>query len=152
MGPGVFGRHAALGQGQGQQLVDQHRPAAVGDLDRLHPARLGQFHKRDRLEHALARLAEVGRVGRLPGPPARAAHPLEERADAGRGLCLKHAVEIAHVDAQFERRSADDAGVGAVVKPLFGQLPLLARDGRVVHEHLRSRPPHELGHRLARRP
>ena len=92
------------------------------------------------------------RVRRLPVAPAGTAHALQERADGVGRVGLEHAIEIADVDAQLERRGADDAGVGAVVEALLRELPLFARDGAVVHEHGGAGAPHVLGDGLGGRP
>jgi hypothetical protein len=69
------------------------------------------------------------------GAAAGAAHPLKERRYGVGRLVLEHPIEVADVDAELERRCADDAGVGAVMEALLGEGALLERDGAVVHEH-----------------
>src|SRR5690606_2049174 len=85
------------------------------------------------------------------GAAAGPTHALEERRDAVGGLVLEDAVEVADVDAELERRGADDAGVGAVVEALLGERALLEGDRAVVDEDGGAGPPHVLGDRLGDR-
>jgi hypothetical protein len=65
---------------------------------------------------------------------------------------LKHAIEVADVDAELERGRAHDAGRDAMIEALLGQRPLLLRDRAVVDEHLGARAAHVLGDDLGDRP
>ncbi len=146
--PGVVWCDAVVSERHSQQLVHQHRPAAVVDLDVLHPPGLGQLDQRHSLQHPLGVLTEKRRVGRLTLAPAGAPHPLQKRAHRVRRLGLEHAVEVAHVDAQLQRGGAHDAGVRALVELLLGQRPLIAGDGAVVDEDRGPCAAHLLGHGL----
>ena len=132
--------------------MDEHRPAAVVELDRLDPAGLGQLDQGDGLQHSLGRLAEERGVGRLPRSPPRSPHALEERAHGVWRLCLQDPVEVADVDAQLQRGGAHDAGVAAVVEALLRELALFPGHGAVMDEHGDAGAPHVLGDGLRRGP
>lgn len=151
VGPGLLGRDPAGGERHRQELMDEHRPAAVAELDGLDPAGAGELDEGDRLGDALGGLAEEGRVGDLPGAAPGPAHALEERGDGVGRLVLEDAVEVADVDPELERGGADDAGVAAVMKALLGEGALLERDRAVVDEDGGAGPPHVLGDGLGDR-
>ena len=152
VGPSRPREHPVLRQSHGQELMHQHRPAAIGHRHRLDKARPRQLDQGGRLEHGVAICAEEGGVGGLPGAAAGAAHALEEGAHRGRGLSLKHLVQIADVDAQLQRAGADDARVATAVELGLGQLALLLGDGAVVHIHRGAAGLHAIGHQLGHRP
>jgi hypothetical protein len=143
--PGVLEGDAVAGEGHGEELVEEDRPAAVLRGDVLDPSGARELDEGDRLDDAVGRLAEEGSVGGLTGATSGAAHALQEGADGVGGLGLEDAVEVADVDAELERGGADDAGVGALIKAFLGDLPLLAGDGAVVDEHGGAGAAHVLG-------
>lgn len=78
--PGVVGAYAVTRQRHGQQLMNQHRPRAIGDIDGLDPTAARELDEGGRLQHGLGGLAEGG-VGGLSCAAASAAHALQKRAD-----------------------------------------------------------------------
>ena len=52
-------------------------------------------------------------------------------------LAWRTSIEIAHVDAELQGGCANDAGVRAAVKALFGSLALLQGNRAMMHEYVR---------------
>ena len=65
-------------------------------------------------------------VARGSGASTGAAEALEERRDGAGGADLDDAVQVADVDAEFQRRGGDDDGVAGFGERRFGAAPLLS--------------------------
>ena len=122
--PGVVAGDPVPSQRHGEQLVDEHRPAAVVEFDRLDPASLGQLDQGDGLQHSLGCLAEERGVRRLPRSPPRSPHALQERARGLWRLRLQDPIEVAHPVEMIR---------GAIRPPAF-----LLDNERVITRHARA--------------
>ena len=67
-----------------------------------------------------------------PEPVARAADALQERRDPVRRAELADEIDVADVDAQFERRRRDERFQLAGLQPLLGLEPMLFREAAVM--------------------
>src|SRR5688572_22123125 len=101
MRPRVLRADTITCERHGEDLVNEHRPAAPFNLYGLNPAALRKFDQGDGLEQAFRRFTEEGGVRRLTLTPSSATHALQERAHRVRSLGLQHPIEVAHINSKF---------------------------------------------------
>ena len=108
----------------------------VGNRDRIEgpespcPARDG------RLENLLRMRRHDDAAPGLAGPMSRSAEPLHEAGDAGRQVHEHDRVDAADVDAELERRRADDGRKSPLFQIRLDLPTAIARQGAVMGRHL----------------
>jgi hypothetical protein len=84
------------------------------------------------LQQVVQRQREQPPLGDGADGVAGAAHALQEGIDAARRADLAHQVDVADVDAQFERAGGHQRLELALLEPLLGLQAMLAREAAVV--------------------
>ena len=74
-------------------------------------------------------------LGHRALPVARTPHALKQGGERSRRAQVADEVDVADVDAEFERRRGDDGRESAGFQPLLGVQPDFARQGAVVRGH-----------------
>ncbi len=109
------------------------RGSGGGD-DGLDPSTAPQQQQRGGLEQGVAVAGEEEAVAGAAGPPAGAPESLQERRHGRGRVDLDDPVEVADVDAEFERAGGDDHAVAGLGERLLRATPLVGGERGVRQE------------------
>ena len=137
----------ALLEREGHQLLGQDVVGLRGRHDRFDVASRPEIDQAGGLDERVVAGGQKQAVARRARPPPRAAHPLQEARDRRRRVDLDHSIQIAHVNAQFQRAGGDDHAVLARGERLF-RLPALLLAERAVRDQRRGLELPQLGAQL----
>ena len=128
----------------GDDLLGQHVERLFGNGQPVELAAPDAVEQRRAFDQIVARKGKQPPLGRAVDRVARAADPLQERRDRSRRTELADEVDLADVDAEFERGGRHHRPQFAALEPLLGRKPALLghaavmRGDRVLAEALRQ--------------
>ncbi len=123
--------HADLSHDLLREHVERLRPWAY----RVELAAANACEHRRALDEIVARQREQPPFRNSPEPVARPADALQERRDPVRRAELADEIDVADVDAQFERRRRDERLQLTRLQAFLGLEPVLLREAAVMRRH-----------------
>ncbi len=119
----------------GDDLLREHVERRAARPDRVELGAPDRVEQRRALDEVVARQREEPALRQPAEPVARAADALEKSRDRARRAELANEVDVADVDAQFERRGRNERLELAGLEPLLRLEPMLLREAAVVRRH-----------------
>ena len=116
-------------------LLRQHVERALGDDEAVELVAPHAVDKRDALDKIVARKRKEAPLGRAADGVARTADALQEGRDRARRADLADEVDVADVDAEFERGGRHQGLELAALEPLLGGESQLFRHAAVMRGH-----------------
>ena len=136
----------------GDDLLRQHVERLLGDRQPIELAAANAVEQRPAFDELVARQREQPALGGALDRMARAPDALQKRRDRTRRTKLADQVDLADIDAQFERGGRHQRLELSSLEALLGVEPLLLGEAAVMRGHLLLAEPlgqlagHPLGH------
>ena len=130
--PERFLSHLFLRRDFGHHLLGEDVERRFGEDDAVERAASHRADSGGALEQFVPRQGKDDSLGDSALPVARTPHALQQGGERSRRAQVANQVDVADVDAEFQRRRGDDGGERAGFEPLFGIEPDLARQRTVV--------------------
>lgn len=116
----------------GDDLLREHVERRFGNPQRIEFATLHAIEQRRAFDQLVARQRKQSPLRHAADVVPRAADALQERRDAARRADLADEIDVADVDAEFERRGRDEQLQFAALQALLGVEAVLLRQAAVM--------------------